>query len=65
MSVSTMPHSTWTARLAWGLLLLFAGGALATWGLTRWDAGARFLGVAPEPLPGPPPALVPRVTALA
>ncbi len=36
------------------------------WGLSRWDAGARFLGVAPEPPPalalqpmrGPPPAAV-------
>jgi hypothetical protein len=37
MSVSTMPQSNWTARLAWGLLLLFAGAALATWGLTRWE----------------------------
>ena len=43
--------NNWTARLAWGLLLLVAGAALATWGLSRWDAGARFFGVAPrEPL---------------
>jgi len=39
---------TWTARFAWALLLLAAGAALATWGLSRWDAGARFLGVAPR-----------------
>jgi hypothetical protein len=51
---------SWTARLAWGLLLLIAGAALATWGLSRWEAGARFLGVAPtQPLqivrqPSPP-----------
>jgi hypothetical protein len=38
--------TNWTARLAWGLLLLAAGAALATWGLSRWDAGARFFGVA-------------------
>lgn len=38
----------WTARLAWGLLLLVAGAALATWGLSRWDAGARFFGIAPR-----------------
>lgn len=38
---------TWTARLAWALLLLVAGAAVATWGLSRWDAGARFFGVAP------------------
>lgn len=39
---------TWTARLAWTLLLLVAGAALATWGLSRWQAGARFFGVAPR-----------------
>jgi hypothetical protein len=38
----------WTARFAWALLLLLVGAALATWGLSRWDAGARFLGVAPR-----------------
>lgn len=48
---ATLPRqaSSWTARLAWGLLLLFAGAGLAAWGLARWDAGARFLGVAPAP----------------
>jgi hypothetical protein len=40
---------SWTAALAWVLLLLAAGAALATWGLTRWDSAARFLGVAPPP----------------
>jgi hypothetical protein len=39
--------SSWTARFAWGALLLVAGAALATWGLSRWEAGARFLGIAP------------------
>ena len=39
---------TWTARFAWGLLLLLAGAALATWGLSRWETGARFFGVAPK-----------------
>jgi hypothetical protein len=39
---------TWPARIAWTLLLLAAGAALATWGLSRWDAGARFFGVAPR-----------------
>ena len=38
----------WTASLAWVLLLVLAGAALATWGLTRWDSAARFLGVAPR-----------------
>jgi hypothetical protein len=37
---------SWSARIAWALLLLIAGAALATWGLSRWDAGARFFGVA-------------------
>lgn len=45
---SRQPPS-WTARLAWALLLLVAGAGLATWGLARWDNGARFLGVAPPP----------------
>ena len=45
----TRPGMTWTARLAWTLLLLVTGAALATWGLSRWDAGARFLGVVPRP----------------
>lgn len=40
--------SNWTARIAWSLLLLVAGAALAIWGLSRWDAGARFFGVAPR-----------------
>ena len=49
MTVSYTPQRmTWTARLAWILLLLVTGAALATWGLSRWDAGARFLGVAPR-----------------
>jgi hypothetical protein len=36
------------SRFAWGLLLLLVGAALATWGLSRWDAGARFFGVGPS-----------------
>lgn len=39
----------WAATLAWVLLLLVAGAGLATWGLSRWDSAARFLGVAPRP----------------
>lgn len=39
--------SSWAAKFAWGLLLLLVGAALATWGLSRWDAGARFFGVGP------------------
>lgn len=63
---------TWTARFAWALLLLVAGAALATWGLSRWEAGARFFGVAPkEPLqivrqaPPPPQAAVQQPEPLA
>jgi hypothetical protein len=55
--------TSWTARFAIGLLLLIAGAALATWGLSRWEAGARFFGITPRhPLqvvrqpPPPPPA---------
>ena len=40
---------SWPAVLAWVMLLLLAGAALATWGLSRWDSAARFLGVAPPP----------------
>ena len=39
----------WTATLAWVLLLLGAGAALATWGLARWGSAAQFFGVAPRP----------------
>lgn len=38
----------WTAIIAWAVLMILAGAALAVWGLSRWDAGARFLGVAPQ-----------------
>jgi hypothetical protein len=48
MNVTTNRASaSWSARLAWALLLLLAGAGLAVWGLSRWDAGARFLGVTP------------------
>ena len=55
---------TWTARLAWALLLLLVGAAVATWGLSRWEAGARFFGVTPKPpleviRQAPPPAAIP------
>ena len=63
---------TWTARLAWALLLLLVGAALATWGLSRWQAGARFLGVAPSQpaqvvrqVSAPAPATVPTAEPLA
>ncbi len=64
--------TNWTARFAWALLLLIAGAALATWGLSRWDDGARFFGIAPRqplqvvrqvPPVQPPPAAEPLVAA--
>ena len=68
---------SWTARLVWALLLLLAGAGLATWGLARWDAGARFIGVAPAlptdlrarlvapaPVTVAPPAETQRIAAL-
>lgn len=52
---------TWTARFAWALLLLIAGAALATWGLSRWETGARFFGIArQQPLQVVRPAPIPR-----
>lgn len=58
MSVTTSQSPTnWTARVAWALLLLIAGAGLAIWGLTRWDAGARFLGISPDA----PPVIASRV----
>lgn len=66
MTASTSRQgSSWSARIAWALLLLVAGGALATWGLSRWEAGARFFGIAPrQPMQvvrtTPPPAPAPK-----
>jgi hypothetical protein len=51
MSSSPPRARSWTAVLAWVMLLLVTGAALATWGLSRWDSAARFLGVAPPPSP--------------
>lgn len=34
----------WGQRLAFALLLMLAGGALALWALGQWEAGARLLG---------------------
>jgi hypothetical protein len=67
------PGLSWPARLAWALLLLVAGAGLATWGLSRWEAGARFLGVAPPqpmqvrqvatPIPAAQPGVAPLAAA--
>lgn len=48
----------WVATLAWVILLILVGAGLAVWGLSRWDAGARFLGIAPEPQAALAPPLV-------
>ena len=45
---TTRQGMSWTARLAWGLLLLITGASLAIWGLSRWEGGARFFGIAPR-----------------
>ena len=42
-------RSYWVATLAWVILLLMIGAGLSVWGLSRWQAGARFLGIAPTP----------------
>lgn len=72
MSVSYQRQgSGWGARIAWTLLLLFAGAALAVWGLSRWEAGARFFGIEPKPplqvvrQPAPIPVEAPKVAPLA
>ena len=54
-------RSGWVAILAWVILLVLVGAGLAVWGLSRWDAGARFLGIAPEP----PAMMLQPVTRLA
>ncbi len=61
MNVQTR-QSSWAAILAWMILLVLVGAGLAVWGLSRWDAGARFLGVAPQA--GPTLALQPVRPAL-
>ena len=40
MSNGATQRRGWTATLAWILLLLVTGAALATWGLSRWDSAA-------------------------
>lgn len=42
-----MARPNWTARIAWALLLLIAGAALATWALARSAPAARLFGVSP------------------
>ena len=47
--MTTQPTPGWTARIAWALLLLVVGAAVAVWALSRWQGGAEFFGVAPKP----------------
>ena len=63
MSTAPRRSRTWTATLAWVVLLLVAGAALATWGLSRWDTAAQFLGVAPKPAPPVAVRAVPQALA--
>lgn len=49
MSSTYRRSSSWVSTLAWVILLILVGAGLAVWGLSRWDAGARFLGIGHEP----------------
>lgn len=49
-TVSNRAGTGWGTRLLVGLALLLAGAAGAAWALARYDAAARFLGVAPGPV---------------
>ena len=51
MNAPYTPRSPWLATLAWVILVLLVGAGLTVWGLSRWEAGARFFGVAPTPPP--------------
>ncbi len=70
MNVQPRPSTRWAAILAWVILLILVGAGLAVWGLSHWDAGARFLGVAPQAAPAmvlqpAQPAIQPPVASLA
>lgn len=47
MTSTTRQAASWSSRLLIALLLVLLGAAAATWGLARWDAAARALGVDP------------------
>lgn len=68
----TNAQPNWPVRLAWGLILILAGAALAVWGLSRSVMAAQILGVGPASAPParllavpatPPPAAVPQTDA--
>lgn len=52
-------RSGWGARLLVAVVLILAGAAAATWGLAHYLPAARFVGIAPPPVP-----LTPRPVAL-
>ena len=49
MSTAAGSRRGWGATVAWAILLLLVGAALAAWGLAKWDGAARLLGVTPAP----------------
>ena len=51
MSSQYPARSNWVAIVAWAIVLLLVGAGVTVWGLSRWEAGARFLGVAPTSPP--------------
>ena len=68
MNAPYTPRSPWLATLAWVVLLLLVGAGLTVWGLSRWEAGAQFLGIGPAPqraLPVQPVATIPTPVAAA
>lgn len=50
-TVSNRAGMGWGTRLLLSFALILAGAAGAAWALARYDGAARFLGVAPKPIP--------------
>ena len=50
-TVSNRAGMGWGTRLLLSFALILAGAAGAAWALARYDGAARFLGVAPKPVP--------------
>lgn len=56
--MASRPNQTglgWGSRLLIAIALVLAGAAGAAWGLARYGQAARFLGIAPTPVPVTPP----------
>ena len=56
--MASRPNQTglgWGSRLLIAIALVLVGAAGAAWGLARYHQAARFLGVAPAPVPAAPP----------